>query len=208
VSGLLRCQVAGPPAGDHAGGPALVALGASCMATAPLLPKLRVAVTLLLAVTQHGGAAVAPSPPSPPAPLRFQHSWDTLPVFWFSANASGPESASEMALISNYSAAVLSWELGTQGTKDPWRHTDAKMKALAAKLSTAAPKTEVIMYMQGQLAMDWYEITRALLPPPCGTDSSGAFADFWLLDNATHAPAAWPSPHGSICRSLNGSDLQ
>ena len=140
--------------------------------------------------------------------LVFSHSWDTLPVFWFSANASGPESSAEMALISNYSAAVLSWELGTQAVDDPWRHTDNKMRALAAKLGTAAPKTEVIMYMQSQLAMDWYEITRALLPPPCGTDSGGAFENFWLLDNATHRPAAWPSPHGSICHSLNGSDLQ
>jgi hypothetical protein len=85
--------------------------------------------------------------------LVFRHSWDTLPVFWFSANASGPESSAEMALISNYSAAVLSWELGTQAVDDPWRHTDNKMRALAAKLGTAAPKTEVIMYMQSQLAM-------------------------------------------------------
>jgi hypothetical protein len=113
-----------------------------------------------------------------------------------------------MALISNYSAAILSWELGTQSAVDPWRHTDVKMRAVAAALATAAPHTEVLMYMQGQLAMDWYEITRALLPPPCGTDSAGAFADFWLLDNATHKPAAWPSPRGSICRGLNGSDLQ
>jgi hypothetical protein len=155
-----------------------------------------------------GSLAVAVPAARSDKPLVFSHSWDTLPVFWFSANASGPESSDEMALISNYSAAVLSWELGTQAVVDPWRHTDSKMRALAAKLSTAAPKTEVIMYMQSQLAMDWYEITRALLPPPCGTDSVGAFDDFWLLDNATHRPAAWPSPHGSMCRSLNGSDLQ
>ena len=140
--------------------------------------------------------------------LLFRHSWKTLPVFWFSANASGAESPAEMALISKYSAAVLSWELGTQGAVEPWRHTDTKMRALAAKLSTTAPQTEVIMYMQSQLAMDWYEITRALLPPPCGTDNVRAFEDFWLLDNSTHRPAAWPSPRGSICRSLNGSDLQ
>ena len=41
---------------------------------------------------------------------------------------------------------------------------------VAATLATTAPHTEVLMYMQGQLAMDWYEITRALLPPPCGTE--------------------------------------
>ena len=50
------------------------------------------------------------------------------------------------------------------------------------------------MYLQGQLAVDWYENTRALLPPPCGTDVAGNFADFWLLDNKTHKPAAWPVP--------------
>jgi hypothetical protein len=150
-------------------------------------------------------ASLSPSFPPPP-PLVFAHSWDTLPVFWFSANETGPETTAEQALIANYSVAVLSWELQTQGV-DPWRRTDVKMRALAAELATTAPSTEVLMYMQGQLAMDWYEITRAMLPPPCGTDSNGVFADFWLLDNATHRPAPWPSPKGSVCRNLNGSDL-
>ena len=27
---------------------------------------------------------------SSPAPLAFRHSWDTLPVIWFSANTSAP----------------------------------------------------------------------------------------------------------------------
>ena len=127
-------------------------------------------------------------------------------MFWFSANETGPETAAEQALIANYSVAVLSWELQTKGA-DPWRRTDTKMRALSAGLRTTAPGTEVLMYMQGQLAMDWYEVTRAMLPPPCGTDSAGAFDDFWLLDNATHRPARWPSPKGSTCRGLNGSDL-
>ena len=39
--------------------------------------------------------------------LWFRHSWDTLPVVWFSANTTGPESDAEMALIANYSAAIL-----------------------------------------------------------------------------------------------------
>ena len=118
-------------------------------------------------------AAGLPTASAPPPQLAFRHSWDTLAVAWFSANTTGPESEEEMALIANYSVAVLSWELGTKSVSDPWRHTDDKMRKAAAALATAAPDTEVLMYMQGQLAMDWYEITRALLPPPCGVDSVG-----------------------------------
>ena len=150
---------------------------------------MRQQLLLLLSAVGDGLGVPAAAPPlrTPPSPLEFKHSWDTLPVFWFSANETGPESAAEMALISNYSSAILSWETQTKSaTLTPWRHTDERMRAVAAALATAAPETEVLMYMQGQLAMDWYEITRALLPPPCGTDAAGAFAEFWLLDNATH----------------------
>ena len=65
-----------------------------------------------------------PAPPHTRALLVFRHSWDFLPVFWFSANETGPETAAEQALISKYSAAVLSWELQTQSQSPqhpPWR---------------------------------------------------------------------------------------
>ena len=57
-----------------------------------------------LLVLAGAAAAASRSPTSPPPQLAFRHSWDTLPVAWFSANTTGPESAAEMALISNYSA--------------------------------------------------------------------------------------------------------
>ena len=82
---------------------------------------------MLLPLLQLQMAAATPPPP----PLVFAHSWRTLPVFWFSANETGPETAAEQALIANYSVAVLSWELQTKGA-DPWRRTDTKMRALSA----------------------------------------------------------------------------
>ena len=42
--------------------------------------------------------------------------------------------------------------------------------------------------------MDWYESTRLLLPPPCGTDVSGNFTDFFLKNASDGTPAHWPSP--------------
>ena len=48
--------------------------------------------------------------------------------------------------------------------------------------------------MAGQLAIDWYESTREMLPPPCGSDSAGEYTGFWLK-GADGKPAAWPSPH-------------
>jgi hypothetical protein len=53
-----------------------------------------------------------------------------------------------------------------------------------------------LIYIQGQLAIDWYESTRAMLPPPCGTDAAGAYKDFWLMSK-NGKPAEWPSPHCS-----------
>ena len=55
---------------------------------------------------------------------------------------------------------------------------------------------QVLIYIQGQLAIDWYESTRAMLPPPCGTDAAGAYKDFWLMSK-NGKPAEWPSPHCS-----------
>ena len=51
-----------------------------------------------------------------------------------------------------------------------------------------------MFYLQGQLAMDWYESTRRLLPPPCGTDASGNFTSFFLKNASDGTPAHWPSP--------------
>ena len=62
-----------------------------------------------------------------------------------------------------------------------FRHGEDKLHAQAAALATTAPNTEVLIYIQGQLAIDWYESTRAMLPPPCGADADGAFKDFWLM---------------------------
>ena len=63
-------------------------------------------MNLLVLAGAAAAASRSPTPTSPPPPpqLAFRHSWDTLPVAWFSANTTGPESAAEMALISNYSA--------------------------------------------------------------------------------------------------------
>ena len=77
-----------------------------------------------------------------------------------------------------------------------WRHGEDKLHAQAAALATSAPDTQVLLYVQGQIAIDWYETTRAMLPPPCGTDADGDFNGYFL--NATNGkPAPWPSPHCS-----------
>ena len=124
----------------------------------------------------------------------FNHSWDTMPVFWFSANQTGPESAAEQALIARYSVAILAWQYETE-VAPAGRHGEDKLHAMAAALAATAPETQVLLYMQGQLAMDWYESTRAMLPPPCGTDAAGAFESFWLKDSTRQGrPAQWPSP--------------
>jgi hypothetical protein len=134
-------------------------------------------------------AAAQLPPPSP----RFNHSWATMPVFWFSANVSGPENPQMEALIAKYPVAILAWQMGTQQAP-VFRHGEDKLHKQAAALATSAPNTEVLIYVQGQLAIDWYESTRAMLPPPCGADATGVFKDFWLM-NDTGKPAEWPSPH-------------
>ena len=96
-----------------------------------------------------------------------------MPVFWFSANATGQENPQMQALIAKYPVAILAWQLGTN-EPPVFRHGEAKLHAQAAALASSAPSTEVLIYIQGQLAIDWYESTRAMLPPPCGADAAGA----------------------------------
>jgi hypothetical protein len=134
------------------------------------------------AVSANGAAAV-----------RFNHSWDRLPVFWFSANVTGPESADEQALIAKFPVAILAWQLETE-SEPVHRHAEDKLHAQAAALAVSAPYTQVLLYMQGQLALDWYESPRVLLPPPCGTDAAGEFAGYFLKNASDGSPAVWPSP--------------
>jgi hypothetical protein len=104
------------------------------------------------------------------------------------------QTPAEQALISKFSVAILAWQLETDASP-AWRHGEDKLHAQAAALAISAPHTQVMLYLQGQLAIDWYETTRAMLPPPCGTDSVNAFADFWLVNATDGKPAHWPSPH-------------
>jgi hypothetical protein len=99
------------------------------------------------------------------------------------------------ALIAKYPVAILAWQMGTEQAP-AFRHGEDKLHAQAAALAKSAPNTEVLIYVQGQLAIDWYESTRAMLPPPCGGDATGAYKDFWLMSK-DGKPAEWPSPHCS-----------
>jgi hypothetical protein len=123
-----------------------------------------------------------------------------MPVFWFSANSSGPESPEQIEIIRKCRVAILAWQFETQFAP-AYRHGEDKLHAEAEVLAKAAPYTDVLIYVQGQLAIDWYESTRAMLPPPCGGDVNGAFKDFWLVQK-DGTPAPWPSPARG-CTDLN-----
>jgi hypothetical protein len=148
--------------------------------------------TLFAAAAQQvtdGGSALSTRP-------RFDHSWDTLPVFWFSANESALEGPKGMALMARYPIAILAWQTDVKG--DPaWRHSEDKMRTQAAELARSAPNTSVLAYIQGQLVEPWYDSQWKLMPPPCGNDTRGTFADYFLMDNHTgeNRPAEWPGPN-------------
>ena len=108
-----------------------------------------------------------------------------MPVFWFSANATGPENPEMQALIAKYPVAILAWQMGTNEAP-VFRHGEDKLHAQAAALAVSAPSTEVLIYIQGQLAIDWYESTRAMLPPPCGGDATGKTARHFPLLQSFH----------------------
>eukprot|EP00040_Diaphanoeca_grandis_P044010 m.11044 g.11044 ORF g.11044 m.11044 type:complete len:492 (-) comp8613_c0_seq2:135-1610(-) len=134
-------------------------------------------------------------------PPQFNHSWSTLPVFWFSANTSGYENPAETAIIAKFPIAILAWQLGTQA--DPkFRHAEDKLHNQAAMLATTAPNTEVLVYVQGQLALNWYEYQRAMLPPPCGTDLNGTYTDYFLK-GPDGTPAQWPGSSPDCPHILN-----
>ena len=52
----------------------------------------------------------------------------------------------------------------------------------------------IVPYVQGMIALDWYESTRRVLRPPIGNDTTGAFTHFWLK-NKSGQPLLWPSPN-------------
>jgi hypothetical protein len=124
-----------------------------------------------------------------------------LPVFWFSANTTGLESAEQVELIRKSSVAILAWQFETEYAPI-FRHGEDKLHAQAQVLAKEAPGTDVLIYIQGQLAIDWYESTRNMLPPPCGADANGTFANFWLMQK-DGTPAPWPSPGGGCGPDLN-----
>lgn len=84
-------------------------------------------------------------------PPQFNHSWEFFSgsVFWFSANASGPENAISQSLISKYPVAILAWQMGTRANP-VFRHGEDKLHAEAAALALTAPNTEVLIYIQGE----------------------------------------------------------
>ena len=125
----------------------------------------------------------------------FQHSWDTLPVFWFSANESALEGPSGQALMAKFPIAILAWQTDVKGAP-AWRHSEEKMRRQAAELKLSAPHTSVLAYIQGQLVEPWYDSQWKLMPPPCGNDTTGIYSDYFLMDNHTGVtrPAEWPSP--------------
>lgn len=152
-----------------------------------LLGRARFATILCATITAMANAAP-----------QFNHSWDTMPVFWFSANESSLEGPAGMALMAKYPIAILAWQTDVKG--DPaWRHSEAKMHRQAAELERAAPNTSVLGYIQGQLIEPWYDSQWKLMPPPCGNDSDGMYSDFFLMDNHTgvNRPAQWPSPNSA-----------
>ena len=85
-----------------------------------------------------------PQPQTPPGSprSRFNHSWDTMPVFWFSANTTGPENEQMASLIAKYPVAILAWQMGTDEAP-VFRHGEDKLHAQAAALAVSAPSTEV-----------------------------------------------------------------
>ena len=130
----------------------------------------------------------------------FNHSWDTLSTFYFSANTDEYESQQQLEFISKYGLVIFPWQ--TAINMDPKnRHGEDKIHNQVDQMRAYNPEIEIMMYMQGQLAMDWYEYTRVLLPPPCGTDSTGEFTDYFLMNASSHTPAHWPS------YSCDGYDL-
>jgi hypothetical protein len=85
---------------------------------------------LLSAALAAADTAAAPRPLAQQVP-RFNHSWDTTPVFWFSANTTGPENPGMEALIAKYPVAILAWQMGTNQAP-AFRHGEDKLHAQAA----------------------------------------------------------------------------
>ena len=93
------------------------------------------------------GLVVSPQAGTPGQPsARFNHSWDTLPVFYFSANASGPETDEAMRLIARFHVAILSPSLGNGWWPGlpAWRDEGEKLAQQTAILAKAAPNTDVV----------------------------------------------------------------
>ena len=75
-------------------------------------------------------------------------------MFWFSANTTGPESPEQVELINKSSVAILAWQFETDYAPK-FRHGEDKLHGQAEVLAKAAPDTDVLIYIQGQLAIDW-----------------------------------------------------
>ena len=78
-----------------------------------------------------------------------------LPVFWFSANPHGPEPNETISLISKFQVAYYHHRLATSGDL-PARNEEDKLHQQAAALAKAAPNTDIVPYVQGLIALDWY----------------------------------------------------
>jgi hypothetical protein len=161
---------------------------------APVLLPLRAAAAAATAVAllvAHPSAGAGGEPPPLPWP---SHGYEKLPVVWFSANASGPNSLAELQLVAEHDLAIMSW--GQAMPSEPGRIIRDSEKAQAEAAAAARSYLDSVgnnvtvigVYRQIQIALGLFNVTHAAALDP-------AKKSFWLhqLDNASNVCGMEPS---------------
>ena len=89
-------------------------------------------------------------------------SWDTLPLYWYSANTSGPFSAEAAAYAASFPVAVPNGNHERRLSLPTGAEELAKLLQAAKQLKTHNPNVSVLLYMNSMIDWSQYDLHRWL----------------------------------------------
>jgi hypothetical protein len=127
---------------------------------------------------------------SVPPDASWPASWDTIPMFTHSSNASGLYSPTALAnLTAEFPVIGLDWEVGFYPTFA--HHLRQETTAQARAIVAAKPTAKVLVYQQGFLALNFSDAEAAAI--------ANRSRDHWWIHNADGSVYTWDDGAPAHC---------
>jgi hypothetical protein len=138
------------------------------------------ALLLLAAAVGASSSSSSAPPPRPPPPFP-PPSAASFPALFFGANASGAESAEQLAFVARHALAGYGWQANTLVTD--YSHGEESLAAAARRAAAVAGAPPVFVYRHFQMAWTLFDVQKAAVDSP-------AMAGLFLRDNDNAAGGA------------------